>query len=769
MNTPKFSVVLIGRNEEKTLPRLVKSLSEFQEMGGEIILVDTGSTDNTAEVGRSLGCKVEEVGDRFRVVINKELSEKINSKFIVEGENNVVEEGQSLFDYSSARNYAATLSSNDMIATPDCDEIWTAFDIDKINKYIESGFNQFEYNFVFAHDEFGKPLIQFMHSKFYDRRVLKWVGIIHEVLTGDSNRMYLPENIAKLEHFQNVETNRSHYLTGLALDCFENPENDRNSHYFARELMYRGRFKSAIKEFERHISMNKWPTEASQSMLFIGDCYQYLGNDEETVSWYMKAFNKEPNRREPLMKLAEFYYTKGRPTESIIFAEGALKVPGVSYYANHQPYYEHTPHEILYWAYWQQGDKEKSKEHFYKALAFCPQNPKFLSDKSWYEEVELPFTGERVVVDKMENRPDILREHLARYNFAKEFVQGLSVIDAACGSGYGKEILNAKEYFGVDVSLEAVEYATKKYGEGYSVENLENGISKEFDVDAVVSFETIEHLEDPSNFLNWVKEHSKMFVFSIPINMPSEFHKQVYSIEQIKELINKYFPHTYFYGQVDNIISADLVNSAQYIVGVAFTELPTVDFIIPTLGREEGLERCIKSIQDLNYPTNLITIKAINDEPRMGVPLRLKEGIAGSDSEWIVYASNDIEFTHNSLFIAITDAIKNNKEFVAFNTGEVSSDEGNICEHFMIKRSLIPELGGEVFDTDFNHVGVDNLLWAKLKKLGKANRNTEAIVKHFHWSKTGEPLDVVYTLAWNEESVKRDRELLEKKLKELNK
>lgn len=381
---PLFSVVLIARNESKTLPRLVESLKEFKERGGEICLLDTGSTDNTPEIARSLGCKVEEVGDRFRIKFDKEMTDKINQHFIVEGEEPIMKEGDSNFDYSSARNYAATLSSNDFIATPDCDEIYTKFDIDKINSEIEKGATQFEYNFVFAHDENGKPLIQFMHSKFYDRRVLKWVGIIHEVLSGNSKCVLLDESIIKLEHFQNVETNRSHYLTGLAYDCFINPENDRNSHYMGRELMYRGRFKSAIREFKRHILMNKWPTEAAQSMAFIGDCNIYLGDKEEALSWYLKSFDKEPNRREPIMKISEYYYRNNRPFESMIFAEAALKIKGVNYYANHQPYYEHVPHEILYWAYWQLGDVEKSKDHFLKAFAFDPKNPKYINDQKFY-------------------------------------------------------------------------------------------------------------------------------------------------------------------------------------------------------------------------------------------------------------------------------------------------------------------------------------------------------------------------------------------------
>ena len=69
-----FSVCLIAKNEEKTLPRMIGSLKEFQSRGGEILLLDTGSTDNTAKVAEELGCIVYKVDDKFKINIVKELS-----------------------------------------------------------------------------------------------------------------------------------------------------------------------------------------------------------------------------------------------------------------------------------------------------------------------------------------------------------------------------------------------------------------------------------------------------------------------------------------------------------------------------------------------------------------------------------------------------------------------------------------------------------------------------------------------------------------------
>ena len=182
MNKPKFSIVLICRNEENHIPKMMISLKEFQERGGEVCLLDTGSTDNSVEVAKSLGCKVQAVGDKFRIKIDQELADKINAKFVVEGEAPVVTAGESLFDFASARNYSVSFAENDMISTMDCDEVFTKLDIDKINQAIDDGYEQFEYNFVFNHDSLGNPIIKFRQSKFYNRTKIEWRGIIHECL-----------------------------------------------------------------------------------------------------------------------------------------------------------------------------------------------------------------------------------------------------------------------------------------------------------------------------------------------------------------------------------------------------------------------------------------------------------------------------------------------------------------------------------------------------------------------------------------------------------
>jgi len=384
METPLFSVVLICRNEAKTIPKLLGSLDEFKLRGGEVILVDTGSTDNSVSVAREHGCRVQEVGERFLFTIDASLARKINHAYVAEGEAPVVKEGDRLFDYASARNYAAALSNTDVVAMPDCDEQYTRLDLDKIDDAIRRGVEQLEYEFVFAHDEFGNEAIKFRHCKFYDRRKLKWTGIVHEVLTGSATREYFGPDVIKLEHWQIPSEHRSRYLTGLALDCFLNPQNDRNSHYLAREMLFTGRPASALREFQRHLTLSGWPAEAAQSRIFCGDALMMLGREQKAVEAWQDAINHDGSRREAWIRLAEHYHRKNDPQRAASYAAAALTIPWSDFYANRVEEYRHKPHAILYWALWWIGDRAGSFQHWQKAKEFSPADPKFMADSVFY-------------------------------------------------------------------------------------------------------------------------------------------------------------------------------------------------------------------------------------------------------------------------------------------------------------------------------------------------------------------------------------------------
>jgi len=200
----------------------------------------------------------------------------------------------------------------------------------------------------------------------------------------------------------------------------------------------------------------------------------------------------------------------------------------------------------------------------------------------------LKWTGERVIPKKMligdnlvhqAHLARILCEHLARYRWATQFCKDKTVLDASCGSGYGTAILkeNAKFAYGLDISKEAIEYAKKNYEKEnmiYEVCDLSKdwlSLTNTFDI--IVSFETIEHIENPNIFLKNVKRSFlDKFIFSMPLNNVGEFHKKEYTLSQAKELIENIFIKEknviQYYTQKAEIITERGDENSRFILGI---------------------------------------------------------------------------------------------------------------------------------------------------------------------------------------------------------
>ncbi len=159
---------------------------------------------------------------------------------------------------------------------------------------------------------------------------------------------------------------------------------------------------------------------------------------------------------------------------------------------------------------------------------------------------------ERFVSDIGSRKNIIYDEHMIRYGLAKRFVQGKTVLDIACGSGYGSDILakaGAKKVIGMDVDEDALNGARKKF----VYDNLEfkkgNGLNLgEYGFDVVISFETIEHLQEGERFLSELAKAAKddgLVIISTPNKdvflEKNPYHLKEYDREEFENLLKKYF------------------------------------------------------------------------------------------------------------------------------------------------------------------------------------------------------------------------------------
>ena len=147
--------------------------------------------------------------------------------------------------------------------------------------------------------------------------------------------------------------------------------------------------------------------------------------------------------------------------------------------------------------------------------------------------------------------------HLDRYEFSCNYLkslnkEGLFILDAACGTGYGCDVLkrlNHELIVGIDIDPKTIRYANKKYGSDKCVFKVSDVVCmegfKNDMFDAVVSFETIEHLEQPIIFLekiNKILKQKGILIISTPNKWGiSKHHKFDYDYNLLRGHLDKYF------------------------------------------------------------------------------------------------------------------------------------------------------------------------------------------------------------------------------------
>lgn len=186
---------------------------------------------------------------------------------------------------------------------------------------------------------------------------------------------------------------------------------------------------------------------------------------------------------------------------------------------------------------------------------------------------ELEFTGERFIPGKSD--PLLALEHYHRYLVASQVVHGKRVLDVACGEGYGTAFLSlsAEAVLGVDKDEATITAARKRYA-SFTKAEFRQGECTKLDVkgslfDAVVSFETIEHLNsaEQEKFLGAVSSAliaGGIFIVSTPNCEEyrdnriddNQFHKNELTIDAFDKLLKRFFPEVRLFFQRATTVSA---------------------------------------------------------------------------------------------------------------------------------------------------------------------------------------------------------------------
>ena len=355
----KVAVYAICKNEARFAARWMASMGEADG----VYVLDTGSTDGTAERLRALGAVVAE-------------EEIIPWRF------------------DAARNHSLALvpEDGDICVCTDLDEVfrpgWRAA--------LEGAWGpdtvQASYRYTWSFRPDGGEDTVFWSEKIHSRQGWRWVHPVHEVL--ERLPGFPPGGKAaalgvQLDHHPDPAKSRGQYLPLLELSVAEDPEDDRNLHYLGREYLFHGRWDDCIATLKRHLAMPKavWRDERAASMRYIAKSYTQKGEGRLARDWYLRAVAEAPHLREPYMDLALLLYGQGQWEGVLYFTGCALEIRERprTYICEAAPWGS-LPHDLRSIALYRTGRKAEALEEARLALSLEPENERLRGNVALLEQ-----------------------------------------------------------------------------------------------------------------------------------------------------------------------------------------------------------------------------------------------------------------------------------------------------------------------------------------------------------------------------------------------
>ncbi|MEE9170187.1 MAG: glycosyltransferase [bacterium] len=299
------------------------------------------------------------------------------------------------------------------------------------------------------------------------------------------------------------------------------------------------------------------------------------------------------------------------------------------------------------------------------------------------------FTGERAMPLAPNMDEAIMREHWARYKSVVKMAQGKRVLDVACGVGYGSHLLagTAKCIVGGDITPEAINYGKS----AYEYPNLHFGIMdirhlplSNDSFDLIVSFETLEHIEEGEQFLQEVTrilDHDGKLAISTPLggDVGNPYHVAYYQRKTFEPFLRKFFDNVEvrfqrgdrFYSQTR---SPDYAPTFTGEYGVAICRRPKkwapklTSIIILAFNGAEQTKRCLASIEAFTtqpheviivdngstdetpellrkYKTSHGNVRVITNPENLGFAPGNNQGISAASGEYVLLLNNDTVVT----------------------------------------------------------------------------------------------------------------------------
>jgi glycosyltransferase involved in cell wall biosynthesis len=349
----KVAVYSISKNEEQFVERWAESAKDADM----ILLADTGSTDNTVELAKSLGVSVVEIEVkpwRFDVARNKSLD-------------------------AIPQNY-------DYCIALDLDEVLVSGWRKHLELMHHLGVTRPRYKYTWSWNADGSEGLVYGGDKIHARKFYTWKHPVHEVLKCTNKKEKAVWCDVEIHHHPDNSKPRSQYLPLLKLSVEEDPHDDRNAHYYARELLMYGYKDEALAEFKRHLALPNatWKPERAASYRYMSQC---VTDADQIESYLFKCIAEYPEAREGWVALSRHFYVNQDWHGCYFAAKKALNIVEKPLLYFNEPWaWDSYIYDIASIAAYHLKQDDDAIEWCEKALEFEPDNEHLINNLVQFKE-----------------------------------------------------------------------------------------------------------------------------------------------------------------------------------------------------------------------------------------------------------------------------------------------------------------------------------------------------------------------------------------------
>lgn len=344
----KIAVYTIAKNEEQFVERWAESCKDADYR----FILDTGSTDRTVEKAESIGVAIATA--------------------------NI-----SPWRFDIARNTSLSLlpADIDICIALDMDEVLLPGWREELEK-ISDDVTRPRYKYTWSWNDDGTPGLEYGGDKIHRRNGYRWHHPVHEVIVADRIEEVQAWTNLEIHHYPDHSKSRGQYFPLLELAVKEDPQDDRNQYYLAREYFFNNMFEKATEMFKTHLNNPnaQWGPERAASWRYLAKC------DSANAEYYLaQAIQDAPNRREALVEMGMLYYNKQDYEKALMFMEEAILVQEKPLdYLCEDFAWGSLPYDVAAISAFNLNNKDLALRYGTAALGFEPDNHRLLNNLLHY-------------------------------------------------------------------------------------------------------------------------------------------------------------------------------------------------------------------------------------------------------------------------------------------------------------------------------------------------------------------------------------------------